>query len=167
MTTTEKTVALAPPTSRITAALAREQAALRELAALRLQIAECVLAYAEAKPRARENLAELHRKILLVEFEIAGLGAARDLAARLDTEAYASWKADIQTLPLAEIVAGISIDECCRRCRPGECVIAGADPGPSECCHPRKIGSLNLLRHQANEQIRAVYSAAVAKVGRR
>jgi hypothetical protein len=165
--TAEKTVPMDPPSSRVPAVLAREQVARRELAELKLAAAECVLSCAEGKRGAKDRLAELARQISIAELELSYNGRAKDLAAQLDTAAFAAWRAEIQALSPEQIVAGIGVEQCCRRCRPGDCVIGGADIAPSECCHPRKIGPLNLLRHQANEQIRAVYSAAVAKVGRR
>lgn len=163
----EKTVPLEPPASRVPAVVSRAQAVERELTALKLQAAERALACAEGKPGARSLLAELRDKIAVAEFELARNGAAQDLAMQLDQTALDAWRADIQTLSPEEIIAGISRDECCRRCRPGDCVIAGADAVPSECIHPVMAGPLHFLRHKANPKILAVYAAARAKVGAR
>ena len=163
----KKTVPMDPPASRLPAVRARAGLLERELAALKLQVAECVLACAEAKPRARENLAELYRKISLVEFEIAGSGLARDLVRQLDGEAFAAWRADVQKLPLEDLLAGLTREQCCRRCQNGECIIGGGDSVPSSCLHPVLTGPLNSLRLQANRRVVEVYNAAVAAVGTR
>jgi hypothetical protein len=163
----QKTVPMNPPASRVTAVLARVPVVKRELANLKLEAAECVLASAEGKRGAKDRLGELHRKILAAEFEISYIGLAQDLATKLDIAAFTAWRAEVQTLPPDELLAGLTRDQCAGRCRSGDCCITAADPVPSECAHPVMVGPLNSLRHQANPKILAVYAAARAKVGSR
>src|ERR1700739_3449284 len=164
----EKIVAAEPPAARAPAVISRLRAVQRELADLKLQIPERVLASAEGKPGARESLAELHQQISAAEFEIAGNGAARQLAERLDEEAGVAWKAAVQTLEPDEIVAGITKDQCCRRCLIGAgCVITGSDPLAGPCAHPVLVGALEKDRYRTNPKIQAVYAAARSALGGR
>ena len=156
--------AIDPPASRVPAAVARKSLIQRELDALNLQRAACVLARAENAPGAAEDLDRLRGKIAAAEFELAGSDLAIDLARHLDGVGLVAWKAEIQNLPPEQIIEGIAIDGCALRCRPGACVIAGSDAMPSECLHPVRTGALNLLRHQANPRILAVYAAACEKI---
>jgi hypothetical protein len=163
----EKPVPLDPPASRVPAVRDRAIRLEAELAALALRQAAAVLACAEGAPRAAAALADLHHKIALAEFELAGNGAARDLAEKLDQASLETWRADVQTLPPDEIVGGITRDGCCRRCRPGDCVIAGANRIPSECVHPVKSGPLRFDAHTRNPIIVAAWKAALAETGPR
>ena len=162
----EKIVLADPPAPRAPAVVARKMIAERELTDLKLEIPERVLAVAEGKPGARENLAVLQQKIAAVTFEIEHNRQARDLAARLDEEAIGTWKAAVQTLDPEEIVAGIAKDGCCHRCGGGfGCVITGADVLALQCAHPLIVGALVLNRYRDNPKIQAVYAAACAKLG--
>jgi hypothetical protein len=166
-TACEKTVAMDPPASRVPAVRARALRLERELIVLRSSRAASALAVAEGVQGAAAGLAELHRKITLAEFELANNGLAQDFAVQLDQAALVVWRAEVQTLPPEEIITGITREACCRRCLPGNCVMAGAGATPSDCIHPVLTGELHFNAHKANPKIVAVYRAAVAKVGRR
>ena len=156
--------AIDPPASRVPAALARKSLVRRELDALNLQRAACVLARAENAPGAGEDLDRLRGKIAAAEFELSASDLAIDLARHLDGVGLAAWKTELQNLPPEQIIEGIAIDGCCLRCRPGACVIVGADAIPGECAHPALSGPLISIRHQANPRILAVYAAAAEKI---
>ena len=159
----EKIIAAEPPAPRVPRVVSRLRAVQREVAAMKLQIPERALAAAEGNPG---GLAELHRNISEAEFEIACNGPARELAAQLDEAAIAAWKANIQALAPAEIVAGITKDQCCRRCLIGAgCVITGSDPLAGPCAHPVLVGALEKDRYRENPKIMAVYAAARAAAG--
>jgi hypothetical protein len=161
----EKIVPDKPPELRALAVVARLKIAQRELADLKLQVAERVLAVAEGTPGARESLAALHQKITATAFEIESNFQARELAARLDEEAIVAWKAAVQTLDPEEIIAGITKDQCCRLCLRGAgCVITGCDALAGPCAHPAREG-LMLTRYKENPKIVAVFAAACAKLG--
>jgi hypothetical protein len=163
----EKLVAAEPPAPRAPLVLSRLRSVRGELAELKLQIPACALASAEGKPGARESLAELGRKISEAEFEIGCHSAARGQAEWQDEQSMAEWKAEVQTLDPAEIVAGISKEQCCSRCTPGNCVITGSDPYAGPCAHPALVGALELQRYVDNPRIAEIYSAACAKLGLR
>jgi hypothetical protein len=148
-----------PPAAREPAVARRLAVAQRELSDLKLLIGERGLAVAEGKPGAKEAFAALHQKITSTAFEIEHFSKARELAARLDDEAIVAWKATVQTLEPDEIVAGITKDQCCRRCRAG-CVITGSDPMAGPCAHPVLVGALEKDRYRDNPKIVAVYAAA-------
>jgi hypothetical protein len=102
----------APPVPRAPLVVVRQRAAQKELSELKALIPERALASAEGKPGARENLAELHQKISATEFEIGCNPAAREFAIPLDQAAAAAWSAEVQALEPADIVAGITRDQC-------------------------------------------------------
>jgi hypothetical protein len=156
--------AIGPPASRVPAAIARKSLVQRELAALKIGRAACVLACAENAPGADGELDLLRAQLAAAEFELSGSDLAIDLARHLDDVGLAAWKAAVQDLPPEQIIEGIAIDGCALRCRPGACVIAGSDAMPSECLHPVRTGPLNSIRHQANPKILAVYAAAVEEI---
>lgn len=162
----ELIVASDPPASRAPVVIARLRAVQRELADLKLQIPERVLACAEGKPGARESLVELHRQMSIAAFEIESHAAARELAVRLDQEATVAWKAAVQILPPEEIIAGITKEVCCKRCIPGiACAITGSDALAGPCAHPVLVGALELTRYVDNPKIQAIYAAACRKLG--
>jgi hypothetical protein len=165
----ETIIPLDPPAARAPAVIARLRIAERELSDLKLQVPERVLAVAEGGPGAKEALAALHQKITATAFEIECSGPARELAARLDQNALVAYRAAIQTLPVEQIIEGISKEGCCRRCSgAGRCVITGADPlEGGACAHPILTGALELNSHRDNPQIQRVYTAACAKLGLR
>jgi hypothetical protein len=154
-----------PPAPRAPLVVARLRSAQRELADLKLQIPERALASAEGKPGARENLAELCQKISATEFEIGCNPAAREFAIPIDQAAAAAWKAEVQGLDPADIVDGITKEQCCSRCRPGACVITASDPFSGPCQHPVLVGALELTRYRENPRIQALHSAACSKLG--
>jgi hypothetical protein len=162
----ETMVPIEPPAQRAPAVLSRLRAAQRELVDLKLRIPECALAAAEGKPGAREALAALHRGITAIAFEIECSPDARFLAERLDASALAAWRANIQTLPIEQIIDGITRDQCCRRCSTaGACVITGANPYAGPCGHPVLVGALEKQSYRDNPKIQAVFAAACAKLG--
>jgi len=162
-----KHVPIDRPASQVPVVVSRRHKVQRELDALTLQMPERALACAQGKPGAREALAELQAKLALARFEMECSGKAQDLAVKVDQEMLAAWKADVQALPPESIIEGIGRDDCCRRCLPGDCIMAGSDSIRSECIHPVLAGPLNLLRHKNNPHTVAVHRAAVAKVGTR
>jgi hypothetical protein len=159
----EKIVPDQPPALRAPAVARRLAIARRELVELKLLIGERGLAVAEGKPGAKEAFAALHQKITATAFEIEQFSMARELAARLDDEALIAWKAAVQKLEPGDIVAGISKDECCRRCI-GGCAITGSDRLAGPCAHPLREG-LALTRYHESPKIVAVFAAACAKLG--
>jgi hypothetical protein len=162
----EKIVLAEPPALRAPAVIVRLRIAERELADLKLQVPERVLAVAEGKPGAREALTTLHQKIAVIAFEIECSGQARQLAERLDEHSMVDFKAAVQTLPVEQILEGLSKETCCRRCIPGTgCAITASDPLSGPCQHPLIGGALELTRYRTNPKIQAIYSAACAKLG--
>jgi hypothetical protein len=158
-----KSVPSEPPASRVPAVTRRREIVERELIDLKLQIDEMVLACVEGNPDGRKNLAALREKIQTAEFELESLPLARDLAAELDKQAIAAWRAEVQTLSVHEIIAGLTKEECCDRCN-NSCVILGGDETSDrhDCAHPRH-GALD-GRYAANPQVQKVFAAAYAKV---
>jgi hypothetical protein len=158
----EQIIASEPPAPRAPAVIALRGALERELADLKLRVAETALAAYEQK-NGRERLAELDAKIRACTLQIESAPAAHQLAAQLDEQAMAQWRAAVQTLEPAEIVAGIGREVCPRLCGAGGgCCIVGSDSlAGSLCCHPAKEG-LVLARYHENSQIVRVYAAAVA-----
>jgi hypothetical protein len=155
----ETIVPTEPPAPRAPAVIARLRIAERELADLKLQIDERLLAVAEGKLGAKESWAALCQKITVLTLEIESSPKARVLAARLDQEALADYRADIQKLSPEEIIAGISKEQCCRRCTgAGRCVISDGS-----CGHPLLQSGSN-ARYSENSQVRAVYAAACEKL---
>jgi hypothetical protein len=154
-----------PPAPRAPAVIAHLQSCKRELAALQREIPGHLLAVAEERPGAKEDLAALREKIAAAEFEIQHHAGARLMAERLDEEAMVAWKADVQALPADQIVEGITREACCRRCIPGNCVITGSDQLSGPCAHPVLVGALELTRYKNNPKIQTVFAAACAKLG--
>jgi hypothetical protein len=151
-----------PPALQATVVVKHLEACKRALAALEAQIPEQAFAAAVGKPGGAENLAALHQKIGSVKFEIECHPKARALAERSDEQAIVDWRAAIQTMDPADIVAGIGREVCPRLCGAGGgCAISGADSLSGPCCHPNKEG-LMLTRYRENAQIMRVWSAACA-----
>src|ERR1700684_1762476 len=158
-----RSVPTEPPASRVPAVLRRQKIVEDELFDLKLEIDELALACVEGKPDGRKNLAALHEKIRVAEFELESLPLARDLAAQLDKQAIAAWRAEVQTLSPNEIIAGITKDDCCDRCSHG-CVILGSDEtaDQQDCAHPRH-GNLD-SRYADDPHVQTLFSAACAKI---
>jgi hypothetical protein len=148
----EQIIPLDPPAARAPAVLERRGALERELADLKLQIAEKALDAYERRPDGRESLAALDAKIRACAFLIDCYAAAHELAARRDDQAIVTWKAEVQTLEPEEIVAGISKELCCHRCQPGSpggCVITASAPhSGGVCSHPVRSRHLFHLDHK-------------------
>jgi hypothetical protein len=172
----EQIIPLDPPAARAPAVLERRGALERELADLKLQIAEKALDAYERRPDGRESLAALDAKIRACAFLIDCYAAAHELAARRDDQAIVTWKAEVQTLEPEEIVAGISKELCCHRCQPGingGCVITSSVPhAGGACAHPiRERNSFHInerglreFRYGDNPQASMVFYAAVDKL---
>jgi hypothetical protein len=164
----ETMVPIEPPAQRAPAVIAHLQTCRRALAAAEREIPGLLLAVAEGRPGAGEDLAALREKIAAAQFSIEHHVKARQHAEQIDQEAIAAWKAAVQTLPPDEILAGLSKDACCRRCIKGTgCAITGADPLAGPCAHPVLVGALELHRYVGNPQIQRVYTAACVKLGLR
>jgi hypothetical protein len=157
----KKSIQATPPSPRAPAVLAQREASVLELAAFNAEIAECALPAIEGQPGGKEALTALHDKIRAATFEIDCNAAAHSLAVRLDREAVAGWRADIDAAPAELAVAGITKKACCRMCNSDHgCVItAGA-----ECAHPVLTGVMN-PRHQDNPAIKERHKAAAQKLG--
>jgi hypothetical protein len=127
----------------------------RELAEVRLQVPERVLAVYEGKPEAREKLAALISEIRTIEFQIECNGMAHELALRLDRDAVAAWRRQIEADP-EQATEGITRKKCCTLCsKPYGCVITG-----DICAHPLLSGIGVGPRHMGNPTVRAMFSAA-------
>ena len=154
----EKIILDAPPAPRAPAVLEQRSAVERELADLKLEIAETALAAYEDKFEGREKLAALDAKIRACTFQIECNAAAHELAVRIDREAVAAWKADLRADP-KKAIEGITKKDCCRRCSPEHgCTITG-----EACAHPLKVGRIN-PRLQADPLTRAAYKTAREKL---
>jgi hypothetical protein len=148
-----------PPAARAPAVMEQRSAIEAELAALKLQTAEIVLAAYEGKPDGREKLAALDANIHATTFLLNGNAAAYDLAQRLDREAVDAWRAQVHADPDVAI-EGISRKGCCLRCSEQHgCVITAGQ----QCAHPVKTGVLP-VRLADNPAIRNVFAAACAKL---
>jgi hypothetical protein len=143
-----------PPAARAPAVLEQRPALERELADLRLQVAERALAAYEGKPEGREKLAALNEAIRTIEFQIESNGLAHELAKGLDRDAAAEWRRQVEADP-DQATEGISRKACCELCRETTgCVITG-----DACAHPILVGGVG-PRHQGNQAVRDLYRAA-------
>jgi hypothetical protein len=158
----ETIVPLAPPAPRAPAVLEQRPALERELADLKLQVAEKALASYEDSGTGRGKLAALDAAIHACAFQLECNTLAHDLGLRIDREAVASWRSQVQADPKTA-VEGITKEKCCRRCTSGTagCIISG-----DVCAHPIKAGNGSLpARLQGNPVVRAVHQAAAEKLG--
>jgi hypothetical protein len=132
--------ALKPPAPTAIAVRAHRRTLELERDALRAGAAALALASSRGDQAAKEALAALPARHAALNFEIDLNGEAVELAQAEDAAAEQAWRAAIQTLPVDEIIAGISPDSCCRRCTPGSpggCVLSGgARFAGSTCYHP-------------------------------
>jgi hypothetical protein len=145
-----------PPASRAPTVLASRPALERELADLRLQVAERALAAYEGGSEERARLAALMTTIETLEFQVAANSLAHDLAKRLDREAVAEWRRQIEASP-DEATRGITRKACCRLCTEAHgCIISGGS-----CAHPITAGGVG-PRLQGNDAVRALFNAAAA-----
>lgn len=137
--------------------LAQRPALERELADYKQGVAEAALLAFEGA--GREGIADLDGKIRAVSFQLDAIDLAHALAQRLDAEAVAAWRSAVQANPKIA-VEGISKTECCKRCGPDHgCIITG-----QACAHPIGVGSVGPAL-MANENVKAVFLAAVEKLG--
>jgi hypothetical protein len=155
-----KAIPRTPPAARAPKVLEQRPAIERELADLQARIAETTLAAYEGKPDGRKNLAALHDEIRTVTFQLEGNAAAHELALRLDREAKAGWRANIEAANPKKMVAGITKKGCCGMCSEEHgCVITGL-----QCGHPITVGSVG-PRLMANPKVRALFKAAAEVLG--
>jgi hypothetical protein len=154
----EKTVPTEPPAPRAPAVLEQRSAIERELADLKLQIAETALDAFEGKSDGRERLAALDAKIRACVFQIDCNAAAHELALRLDLEAAAARRAAILALPVEQLIAGITAKTCCKLCDVGLCMISGT----GRCLHPRD-GNIPVAL-ESDLRIRQVHNVAAEKL---
>jgi hypothetical protein len=155
-----KSIPRTPPAARAPKVLEQRPALERELSDLKQRIAETVLAAYEGKPDGRKNLAALHDEIRTVTFQLDGNVAAHELAQRLDGQAKAGWRADIEAADPKKMVAGIAKKTCCRMCSfEHGCVITGL-----QCGHPITVGTVG-PRLMANPKVRALFKAAAEVLG--
>jgi hypothetical protein len=162
----EKIVPVEPPAPRAPTVLEHLQVSKRNLVALEAEIPGLLLAVAEERAGAKEGLAILREEIAAAKFAIEHSAKARELAERLHDEAVVAFKASVQSLPVAEIIDGLTRDSCCRRCIRGTgCAITGSDPLAGPCQHPVLVGALELHRYVDNPRIQEIYAAACVKLG--
>jgi hypothetical protein len=144
-----------PAAPRAPAVIERRPVLERELADLKLQVAERVLAATEGAPGAREKLVALVSDILALEFALEANGLAHELAKRLDREAVAEWRRQIEVDPV-EATAGVTKTKCCGLCSEAHgCVITRGE----QCAHPILVGGVG-PRRQGDETARNLFSAA-------
>jgi hypothetical protein len=143
-----------PPPARAPAVLEQRPDLDRQLLDFRGKIAELTLAAFEGQPDGREKLAALVSDIRTIEFQIEAAALAHDLAKRLDREAVAAWRRQVEADPV-RATEGITRKKCCERCSEASgCIITG-----EACAHPALVGSVG-SRHQGNEAIRGLYKSA-------
>jgi hypothetical protein len=170
----EQQPAPAAPDLRSSIVRAHRRQLEARLIELRAAVPAAVLAKALGRKAAHRAMTELRRKIADVEFAIAHNRDAGELAAMQDHAAQAAWRAQIQTLPPEQIIAGIGKESCCGKCERGVvagCVLAGGTP-TAECWHPVK--SIDLFHRteqgqwifpcRANPQASRVFDAALARL---
>lgn len=148
-----------PPAARAPSVLDQRPALERELVDLKQQIAERALAAYEGTD-GRAKLAALDTAIRGLSFQIECNTLAHELALRLDREAVAAWRDQVQADPKTA-VEGITKDKCCRRCDAAHgCIITGG-----ACIHPVMVGNGSLPnQYQGNPGVRAVHRAAAEKL---
>lgn len=152
-------IAATPPAARAPAVLGRLPALQRELSDAKLQIAERVLAATEGTPGAREKLAALVTDIRALEFAIEANGHAHELAKRLDREAVAEWRRQVEADPV-EATAGITKKACCGMCSETYgCVITRGE----QCAHPVTVGGVG-PRRQGDPVSRKLFQTAAGRL---
>lgn len=149
------TLPKSPTAPRAPAVLASRPVLERELADLKFQVAERVLAATEGVAGARENLVALVSDIRAMEFAIESNGHAHELAQRLDREALAEWRQQVEADPVAA-TAGITKKKCCGMCSEAHgCVITRGE----QCAHPVLVGGVG-PRRQGDPVTRLLRQAA-------
>jgi hypothetical protein len=155
-----KAVPTRPPAARAPKVLEQRPALERVLADLKLQIAETTLAAYEARPGSRDSLIALDANIRAVTLQLDANAAAHELALRLDREAKAGWRADIEAADPKKMVAGITKKGCCGMCSEAHgCVITGL-----QCGHPVTVGTIG-PRLMADPKVKALFKAAAEVLG--
>jgi hypothetical protein len=158
LTVVGKAVSMELPAPRAPAVLEQRPAIERELADLKLNVAETALAAYEGKSDGRERLAALDAKIRACVFQIECNAAAHELALRLDLEAAAARRAAILALPPEQLIADITAKACCRLCAGDLCVISGT----GRCLHPRDSNIPAAL--ESDLRIRQIHHMAAEKL---
>lgn len=155
-----KSISRSPPAPRAPRVLEQRPALERELAGLRLLIAERTLAAYEGKPGSRDSLIALDANIRALMLQLDSNAAAHELALLLDGEAKAGWRARIEAADPKKMVAGITKKGCCGMCSEEHgCAITGA-----QCGHPITVGTIG-PRLSANTKVRALFKAAAEALG--
>ncbi|MET4319307.1 hypothetical protein [Bradyrhizobium sp. RT5a] len=144
-----------PAAPRAPAVLDARPALERELADLRLQVAERALAAYEGGAAERTKLAALVSAIETITFQLDANALAHGLAMRLDREAVAAWRQRVEADP-AEATAGITKTKCCGMCSEAHgCVITRGE----QCAHPITIGGVG-PRRQGDQVTRTLFQKA-------
>ncbi|WP_445215683.1 hypothetical protein ACKWRH_24950 [Bradyrhizobium sp. Pa8] len=143
-----------PDAPRAPAVIEKRPQLEREMAGLKLQMAERALAAYEGGANERERLANLVAAIRTIEVQIESNALAHKLAQDHDRAAVADWRRQIEANP-DEATEGIEKRTCCDLCSEAHgCIITG-----DACAHPVLAGSVG-PRHQGNEAVRGLYRAA-------
>ncbi|WP_441232686.1 hypothetical protein [Bradyrhizobium sp. 1200_D9_N1_1] len=146
-----------PAAPRAPAVIRRLPALERELADLKLLLAERVLAATEGAPGARERLVALVSDIRALEAAVEANGLAHELAQRLDREAVAEWRLQVEADPVAA-TEGITKKACCGMCSEAHgCVITRGE----QCAHPVTVGGVG-PRRQGDPVSRKLFQTAAA-----
>jgi hypothetical protein len=174
----DETVApLTPPAASKPAVIAHRRTLELERDALRAGAVELALASARGDVDARHTLAALPAKLAALQFEIDLNHQVQELAQAEDAAAEIAWRAAIQGLDPAGIIAGIGKDSCCGRCMPGiagGCVLTGGAPfSGSTCWHPVKERHLfhrdnqgkRIFPYRDTPQASKIFDAACEKLG--
>lgn len=147
METAEKTRTATPPAPIAKAVLAHRKIIEIERDSLQAGAAALALSSAMGDLEARAALAAIPARFAALQFEIDQNYAAHELAVKQQSDAEIAWRASLQTLPPAEILAGLNRDECpglCQQGIPGGCVLAGGAPyAGTTCQHPTRFGTLH------------------------
>jgi len=171
-----ESISIEPPAPTAAAVRAHRRKLESSLVALKASAAQSALASARGEAGAEEALAGLYLKIRATEFEIECNPAAFELANQQDTAAEAAWRASIQRMDPAEIIAGIDKEACCRRCTPGSpggCVLTASAPySGGTCSHPvreRHLFNLDergrrLFPYRSTPQASILFDAACEKL---
>jgi hypothetical protein len=155
-----KAIPRTPRAARAPKVLEQRPSIELELADLKLRIAETTLAAYEGKPGSRESLIALDANIRAVTLQLDSNAAAFELAQRLDREAKAAWRSDIEAADPKKMVAGITKKSCCSMCSDEHgCVVTGL-----QCGHPVTVGTIG-PRLMANPKVKALFKAAAEVLG--
>ncbi|UPJ69887.1 hypothetical protein [Bradyrhizobium sp. 187] len=144
-----------PAAPRAPAVLDARPALERELADLQLQVAERALAAYEGGTAERTKLAALVSAMETITFQLEANVLAHGLAMRLDREAVAEWRQQVEADPV-EATAGITRTRCCSTCsEKNGCIITRGE----QCAHPITVGGVG-PRRQGDQVTRTLFQKA-------